>query len=111
MVNVITQSALVKFLEASMDQIEVLANARVEQLPIGEPKQVYSVTTQQTFWDAFQLMKKHVRYLSTSTVLCIVSMLTCASHPVDVCSTSALSQWWMAPDVSKGWSAPGTPAG
>jgi hypothetical protein len=59
--NVITQSALVKFLEASMDQIEVLANARVEQLPISTPKEVFSVTTQDTFWDAFKLMKKHVR--------------------------------------------------
>eukprot|EP00730_Choanoeca_flexa_P007932 TRINITY_DN12415_c4_g2_i17.p1 TRINITY_DN12415_c4_g2~~TRINITY_DN12415_c4_g2_i17.p1 ORF type:complete len:343 (+),score=99.98 TRINITY_DN12415_c4_g2_i17:363-1391(+) len=57
--NVITQSALVKFLADNLDQVDVLANSRVGQLPLSKPKEVVSVSAQDTFWDAFKLMKQH----------------------------------------------------
>lgn len=60
-VNVVTQSQMCQFLKDHLDQVEILANARLELLPnVGTRSDVVSVTKDQTMWDAFQAMRKEV---------------------------------------------------
>jgi CBS domain-containing protein len=58
-VNVITQSALVKFLHSNMDKLSALTDAKLGQFPqCGVRSKLASVTEQQNMWDAFKLMRK-----------------------------------------------------
>ena len=60
LVNVITQSALLRFLHDNLDKLSALADATIGQLHCGSRSKLATVTEQQTMWDAFKLMKAEV---------------------------------------------------